>query len=348
MPRTGYAFISAYLKGEEARLVASSHVERMLAAPSIDAAVEVVRDTDIGGYLRETPLWDFDHIDRSLWLYLSQCLGLLEGLDMAPREILKVVAAYKVKYDVHNAKAALRRLTAGGGDGTIPVGTLHGVGLLDRVASAETIEDIAEPLARCGLVGYADILRRHTEELGSSARARPRVDAELDREYYRGLAAVARTSGDALIFTRALGVIIDLANIQMAARAIIGGLGPEAADYIIEGGAMLTAGTVRELLSQTLGDMTQRLGTTQYRDAAEEIASGYERTRDRSIVAWVVEGHRVRLLKGLLAPRVLSPVMALYYLVLKEAEIRNMRLILKAMSDGIPVDETRNYLVLAS
>ncbi|GAI88256.1 unnamed protein product, partial [marine sediment metagenome] len=48
----------------------------------------------------------------------------------------------------------------------------------------------------------------------------------------------------------------------------------------------------------------------------------------------------------ILSPRVLSPLMAAWYLILKEVEIRNLRLILKAMFDNISVEEIRNCLVL--
>jgi vacuolar-type H+-ATPase subunit C/Vma6 len=35
-----------------------------------------------------------------------------------------------------------------------------------------------------------------------------------------------------------------------------------------------------------------------------------------------------------------------WYLILKEVEIRNLRLILKAIVDGIPVQEIKDFLVL--
>ena len=94
--------------------------------------------------------------------------------------------------------------------------------------------------------------------------------------------------------------------------------------------------------------MPQRLDDVQYRDVAQEILAGYDGTKSIAAIVETVEAHKFRLLKEILAPKVLSPLMMVYYLVLKEAEIRNLRLILKAMLDGIPLVETRKYLVLAS
>jgi vacuolar-type H+-ATPase subunit C/Vma6 len=53
------------------------------------------------------------------------------------------------------------------------------------------------------------------------------------------------------------------------------------------------------------------------------------------------------LVKGILSPRVLSPLVIAWYLFLKELEMRNLRLILKAMFDNIPLEEIRQYLVLS-
>jgi len=44
----------------------------------------------------------------------------------------------------------------------------------------------------------------------------------------------------------------------------------------------------------------------------------------------------------------MSPLMVVWYLILEENEIRNLRLIIKAMFDNISVEEIRNYLVLPS
>jgi vacuolar-type H+-ATPase subunit C/Vma6 len=348
LPSTGYAFTSAYLKGEEASLVTSEHVERILNAAGIPNALEIIKDTDIGSYLREVTFITYEDIDQSLWVYLGQCLELLEGFRMLPAEVLKILSAYKVRYDILNVKAALWGVTTGRKARMIPVGVLQSCGLLDRLASAETLDDIIEPLTRCNLGNYADILKEHEQHLSEGIRSRLQVDARLDNEYYRNMLKIARDSGDAPMFSKALGIIIDLTNLQIISRAIVEGIGLEAVDYTIGGGTMLSSETITELLSLKLSDVPEKLEDIQYRDVAEEISSGYDRTKNIAIADEIVDGHKFRLIKEILAPRVLSPIMILYYLILKEAEIRNLRLILKAMVDGIPLGETKDYLVLAS
>ena len=348
MISTGYAFTSAYLKGEEARLIAPEHVDQMSNAPTIQGVLEIIKDTDVGSYLSDFALISFGDIDQYLWDYFRYCLERLEWFKMVPNDLLKLLRAYTAKYDVLNIKAALWRVTSSRKARMIPVGTLHSCGLLDRLANAENLDDIIESLIRCKLRNYADILREEEQRLHRGARSSLLVDARLDNEYYRNMLNIAGASTESPMFSKSLGIIIDLTNLQIILRAIIEDLGPEVAEYTIDGGHMLTSEIFGELLSVKLSDMLQKLDDVQYRDVAQEILAGYDGTKSIAAVVETVEAHKFRLLKEILAPKVLSPLMMVYYLVLKEAEIRNMRLILKAMLDGIPLVETRKYLVLAS
>lgn len=47
----------------------------------------------------------------------------------------------------------------------------------------------------------------------------------------------------------------------------------------------------------------------------------------------------------MLALKVLSPLVAAWYLVLKETEVRNLRLVLKAIADEVPVQDITSLLV---
>ena len=51
--------------------------------------------------------------------------------------------------------------------------------------------------------------------------------------------------------------------------------------------------------------------------------------------------------QGILSPRVMTPLMIVWYLIVKEVEIKNLRLVLKAAFDNIPVDEIKRYLVFS-
>jgi vacuolar-type H+-ATPase subunit C/Vma6 len=157
---------------------------------------------------------------------------------------------------------------------------------------------------------------------------------------------MARKIKDGFVLAQAFGLIIDLANLQITMRAIIEGIGPDAAEFIIAGGYRITDKAIKELLPLKITDILAKLGDAQYQDIANEVFTNYEKTKSITAVDETIDKHKFRMLKEMLSPRVLSPLVMAWYLILKEVEIRNLRLVLKAIIDGVPVQEIKNYLVL--
>lgn len=346
MISTGYAFASAYLKGEEARLVVSEHVSRLLRVSDVQDALGVIKDTDIGGYLEEVPMRTFDDIEGHLWAYFRKCLDRLEGFKLLPSGMSRLLRAYVVKYDVLNVKTALRAVSAGRQLRMVPVGVIQSHGLLDALARAEDINAVVETLTTCKLGNYADILQEQERHITGEGKSRLLAEAKLDGEYYASMLRTARATGDGDLLSRAFGFIIDLTNLQIACRAIVEGMGADVADYAVPGGYLITQTTVRDMLASKIGDIPQKLENARYREIANEIAGAYEKTESIATVQEIVDKHKFKLLEEILSPRLMSPLVMAWYLILKETEIRNVRLILKAIVDRVPVEEIEDYLVV--
>jgi len=124
------------------------------------------------------------------------------------------------------------------------------------------------------------------------------------------------------------------------------GIGTDAAECTIAGGYLITEGIIRDLLSFKLSDMPQRLENAQYRDIASEVSSSYDKTKSITAIEEVIDKHKFRLLREILSPRILSPLVMAWHLILKEVEIRNLRLVLKMIFDGIALEEIKEYLVV--
>jgi len=139
-----------------------------------------------------------------------------------------------------------------------------------------------------------------------------------------------------------------MVNLQIILRAIINNMGAEAAEYMLSGGYIISDAVAKDLISLKLSDIPGRLEHTQYHSVVEEVVSSYDRTKSVTVVEEVIEKHKFRLSKETLSPRILSPLMVAWYLILKELEIRNLRLVLKAMFDNRPIEEIKDYLVFAS
>ncbi len=339
-----YAFISACLKAEEAKTVTSEHIDKMMTAPDLQDALAIIRETDIGSHLEELPVKTFDDFDECLWHYLAHRISYVESLKFLPKDIPKLSRAYMVKYDVSNIKSALQGIATGKKARMIPIGIMYNNGLLDELSNAESADDLIQVLIKCRLAHYVPALEQYKTDKG--AKSKFIAEAKLDGEYYRSMLNVARRMKDGFVLAKAYGLVIDLTNLQIVSRAVIEGVGPDAAESTIAGGYRITDKAIKDLLSLRITDIPARLEDAQYEDIASEVSTNYDKTKSITAVDETIDKHKFRMLKEMLSPRVLSPLVMAWYLILKEVEVRNLRLVLKAIVDGIPVQEIRNYLVL--
>ncbi|MFC1934064.1 V-type ATPase subunit [Chloroflexota bacterium] len=343
---TKYEFISAYLKSGEAKVITHDHINRISRASSLQDVLTGLISTDIGSYLEEVPLTTFDEVDGHLWRYLGKCIAQLESFLFIPGDVLKILRAYIAKYDVHNVKAALYKITLGKEARMIPVGIIHDHWLLDELSRTENTDSLLEVLTRCNLEDYVSALKESKIEEG--VKPNIAVESKLDGIYYKNLLDKAKKVKDGFVLIKAIGLIIDLTNLQIASRAIIEGIGMQAATSIITEGYLLPTEAVKELLTLKLTDVPDRIGIPLYRQVLQEVLDTYNRTHSVTSVEEIIDKRKFILVKELLSPRVLPPLVLVWYLILKELELRNLRLILKAMFDHIPLEEINEHLVLPS
>jgi vacuolar-type H+-ATPase subunit C/Vma6 len=343
VPNPRYAFISACLKAEEAKTVTPEHIDRMTTTSTLQDALAIIRETNIGNYLEELPVKTFDDLDEYLWRYLAQRIDRVESFKFLPRDVLKISKAYVVKYDVLNIKAALQGIAAGKRARMIPIGIIHSNGLLDELSRCENEDDIAQLLVKCKLGDYIPALEQYKIDKGTKSKFV--AETRLGGEYYRNMLNMARKVQDGFVLAKAFGLLIDLTNLQIASRAVIAGIGLDSADLIIAGGYRITDKTLRELLTLRIADIPSKLDDAQYQDIADEVSVNYGKTKSITAVNEIIDKHKFKMLKEILSPPVLTPLVMAWYLILKEVEIRNLRLVLKTIVDGVPVQEIKNYLV---
>ena len=173
------------------------------------------------------------------------------------------------------------------------------------------------------------------------------IEAKLDGEYYRDLLKMTKGIAGGTALAKTFGISIDLRNLQIIFRAIIMGIDTRAVGYIIGDGYSMTRERLEGLLELKLNEVPNRVDYL-YQDIAREIVSAYDRTGSVTVIDEIIEKHKFILSKEILSPRLLSPLLIAWYLILKEIEIRNLRLILKMTLDNIDIEEIKNYLVLPS
>ncbi len=338
-----HAFISAYLKGEESRTIIMTQMEEMLKTDNIQEAMALIRETELGSYLEQFPIETFDDLDAILWQYLAACIKYAESFKFSPPDMAELSRAYMAKYDVFNIKAALLSIATDRKASLLPLGELHDRGLLDKLSAAENTNAIIEMLAVSGLKDYVPAVKNYAD--GENRESRSLAEANLDNAYYKSLQHVIMRIKDGFIIRQTMGMMIDLINLQIVARNIIAGLKVNADQCTIADGYLIGEDTVKELLSLKLNDLPHHLEGTPYTDIAEEILAGYDKTKSVTAIQSVIDKYRFKWLREMLAPRVLSPLVMLWYIILKENEIRNLRLILKAIKDNASREEVKDYLV---
>lgn len=343
MPVGGYAFVAAYLKGSEAKIIGSEHIDQVARASSIEDILSITRNTDIGKYLEGVAAKTFDDFDGSLWLYFSNCLASLRRLQPIPKDVIRLLEVYISKYDILNIKAILQGLRSGKKAQSIPVGVIFNCGLLDEFFATENIDGVIELLNRCRLGNYAALVEDYREDDGIKSTLL--IEAALNTEYFINLLDVVRKAKDGFILRRVLGTAIDITNLQTVLRTIITDGETNTPQSVIGGGYIINDQFIRELLLTPLNELAGKLENTPYHRILQDVISSYELSKNIATIDEVIEKYRFLLTKEMLSPHVLSLVAVLWYLIIKEVELRNLRLIIKGMFDNLSFNDIRRYLV---
>jgi len=338
-----YAFISAYLKGEETRNVTSGHIDEILqGSEDIQGALEIVSGTDIGGYLLDQPIKTFDDADKYLWIYMGECLKRFEGFNIPP-EMSRIVNLYVEKYDVLNIRIALRMFSKRATSSMVPLGTIYDREHLEEMSAAREKDKVSGILARCNLGDYIQVIEDINEKDSQSVSE---GEVKLQNIYHQKVLKVFKNMADGHLLVQAFESIIDLANLQTIFRLSLGG-NYTAGGSVLSGGHVLSEDTVKKLIALKMTEITGQLENTGYHMMAQDVSKDYEKDGKITVVDKITEKYRFRLLKDLLSPRVLSSSNMLWYLLLKELEIRNLRLTFKMLSDGIPAAEIKDLVIAA-
>lgn len=339
----GYAFTSAYLKGKESRSIAAHHLDGMLQKTALQDALEVIRDTELGDHVIMKAPKTFKEVDCCLWRSLGDYVERLRLL-LPPSDILVLIDQYMRKFDVLNIKIALRSVLMEKRASMAPLGLLDRSGSLEELSKAKNVDEVAQVLVKCDLGEYAFRLKSVQEK---NERSRVQGEADLDRLYYQSLIRAMKAMDEGRSLTRALGVMIDFGNLQAIFCSAIEER-EFLAEGVIEGGYGFSVEAVKELRSRSLSEIVNHLEHTEYGVCAQEIYKHCEMGEVITVVDRIIEKHKFRMLKELLSTRILSNTDIVWHLVLKEMEIRNVRLVLKAVTDNIPAPEIQEYLVIGS
>lgn len=335
--------MTAFLKGEEAWLVTPAHLDKLVRTSDASEAIDAIKDTDIGKYLDTVLITNFDEADKALWGYLDFCLKRIERFDQMPKVMQKIADAYMEKYDVLNIKAAFEGFISAKKPVFIPLGTIHNCRELGELGKAQDIAGIISVLEKCSLTSYAEILKDY--QPASDVTERMVFETSLDRRYYANLLGIARKASDGKALVKAVGTIIDMRNLKTMLRGNARGNGAESLKFSVGNGYLLNEKDLKQLASLRFDDLGTHVPYV-YQKLVQEVVTSYSKAKRITVIGDIVDRYELATVKSAIASSLMSPIMIVWYIILKENEVRNMRLVLRAIFDKVPVEEIKDYLVM--
>lgn len=326
-----------FVKEEELAMLAESH--------TLHELMEKIQDHGFDLKLDEAaPLRDIDHaLDR----YYLQELSLL--LDSVPDSIRPFFIAFRSLSEREQLKTAIRgrhaRLSPDNiRSRMIPVGIVTDE-LVDGCAHAEKVDDIVTLLQET-IYGktLAESLSDYHEE-GTTLPLERALDLTTLREMNRSKARIDTIlAGPVREFC---GIYTDIINILTVLRARAEGLDPEEASLsIVSGGAFYEDWRMRQLLEiPTIPEILHQLSGTEYFDAISSAIPLYEETASVHPLEHELDRYLLKKAAILSSTYHLTGGPLLRFVVARDIEIRNIRVLIHAFHERIPVAAVSGELV---
>jgi V/A-type H+-transporting ATPase subunit C len=320
---TDYLFISTRLRAMERNLLTAARMERMIDAPTAVDAAKVLLEI---GYNDFSPTSDRE---LSAALAAEREKVFAELYRFAPDR--SVVDVFRVKYDYHNAKAALKAQAQQLDCSRL----LVDAGRMDAEKLAAAIQSGAYDKLPGAM---AEAVRTAAEVLGTTGDPQ-RSDFALDQAYYAEMLRCAEETGSDFL-KRYVQVSIDAANLRSAVRTLRLGKGGDFLRRVLFTGGSVA---VERVMSAALGgSLTELYRTGTLRAAAElgaaAVSGGsltaFEKACDDAVTAMVATAKRVPF----------GVEVVIGYLVAKEIEFTAVRIIMSGRMAGIGGETIRERL----
>jgi V/A-type H+-transporting ATPase subunit C len=288
-----------------------------------------------------------DLMEHALNLNLARDFGQIMGFCRG--ELRLLIGAYLNRWDVWNIKTILRGKSYGASDEDIretlvPAGDLS-LQKLNELIKKPSIADVIEGLA--GTI-YYKALKSEMEEYNKT-RLLSGFENALDKLYYGNLlsTSIPRSKADEL-FVNFVMHEIDIVNLRTLFRLKREGVDHEKImAYMIPGGYKFGMDALKKLaLAPNYGDFISMLKEYPYWD---ELSAAVQRSQETGSLNYV----EIALRKVLIAfgekishlyPLSITPVLG--YIVRKNTEVNNLRIIARGKESHLSDEAIKNQLVI--
>ncbi|TQD26405.1 V-type ATP synthase subunit C [Methanolobus vulcani] len=336
-----YAYTIARVRAMKSKLLPKETYPRLMNM-SIDEITRFIEESeykeDIDQLARQYEGVDLiEHaLNRNLAETFTKLLYISEG------DVNFLIGEKLKKYDIWNIKTILRGKYCNASteeilDAIVAGGRLN-YSSLSELAAKATYEDVISELAN---TEYYPILENYD---GTNLSE---IENKLDKMYYTGLfdAVGGSKSKDRKLFEEFTRMGIDLKNLITLFRLKKSGItDPEAMDLMIDGGLRCNLKETGKLLPLSFADFVSELESNPYWDVISDIVKP-----DMTSLVDVetrLKNHRLKSAASFshVYPNSIVPIMD--YMLSKQNEISNLRIIIRGKAANLEDDVIKEQLVI--
>lgn len=347
----GIEYANARIRGARSRLLDASTLDAYLGEPDFESFLRRLGDGPYGPYLEDARLTrtGLDAVGEAFRAALSDAYAFVAGLlGGGYRENF---VTYAGRWDVQDLKTIVRGKLAGASPQEI-LSSLVGMG---AVMPRSDLELLAEQADVGAVVSLAMTLGMSYASALSTGYATYQVkealsdfELELDRAYLDWAFGRLRSSSQGGRMVREmLRSDVDVTNAVTAARVVDAGRTVDEVErYHLSGGEGIDLKAFMKLTtSRDVPELLERLGSTPLRGSVPAAQEAYVL---HGTVGAVERALRMRIVRKVLAEGssdVLGFGVPLAYVLSKEIEIANLRIIAHGKLHGIPAESLEKEIV---
>jgi len=327
-----YGYAVGRVRALETRVFRDAVYERLVDAPTFAEQRRILSDTAYGQHLEgvETA----DAVEHALEAALDEAYTLVEALGL-PEAIVRF---FRVRHDYANLRARLKAEVLG----TSVDEDLSPLGTVPPAVIAQPVERLPEHLRRVAEEARTAIatVEERAERQGGGASAQERLDAidrVVEQEAFEELASLARAARSEFL-REYVALSVDLANVKRVLRARRRGMPLAEVEPTLLAGGRIPRAALAEAYALPLEELAERLASHR---ALRGVAAEDLLALDRLDVA--TDALAVRMMRaGRAVPLGAEPVVA--YVLAREAEVRQLRVLLIGKLAGLGPDDLRKRL----
>ncbi len=339
-----YPYVTARVRAKRASLLPKDTYDRLLLM-EIPEIARFLGEREYKAEMLElgARYSGVDLIENATSLNLAETFSQIYGYSQG--SLRAMVGWYLDRYDLQNMKTIVRAKIHGADradveEDLVAAGSLD-ADFLDELVDAPTLEDVFRALSGTIYANALSILGKKPSQLENWSDWEDLVS----RLYYAELLqSVPPSTEPNKLMRRFIEREIDLVNLKTLLRAWAAKAKFER-EIFLEGGEELTVEDLHEMVTMEKAALLQRLAEYSF---YEDIATDLEKLEETGIGALMRRVEKVHLMEASryahLHPLSILPI--LDFIVRKDREVQNIRIIARGKESGLSTDVIRDLLVV--